>query len=148
MNSNKTKLPLCWILQIVAALILAQTLFFKFTGAEESKFIFRTLGVEPWGRWMIGGLELVAVILLLLPRWAAIGGLFSVGLMAGAVFSHLTKLGIVVQGDGGLLFGLALTVLASGAGVAWLRRFELPYIGSLLRGNPQASSAGKNHEPE
>lgn len=146
MTAKKSNPSLCWILQIVAALILAQTLFFKFTGAEESKFIFRTLGVEPWGRWMIGGLELVAVVLLLLPGWAAMGALLATGLMAGAIFSHVTKLGIAVQGDGGLLFGLALTVFACGALVAWLRRFKLPYIGSLLRGKPGTSSAGENHE--
>jgi uncharacterized membrane protein YphA (DoxX/SURF4 family) len=140
MKSRSSPHPLSWFLQIVAALILAQTLFFKFSGAEESKFIFRTLGVEPWGRWATGVLELVAVVLLVLPGWAVFGALLSVGLMAGAIFSHLTKLGIAVQGDGGLLFGLAVVVLLSGAGVVWLRRFELPYVGALLRGGAGSES--------
>lgn len=140
MKSRNSNQPLSWFLQIVAAVILAQTLFFKFTGAEESKFIFRTLGVEPWGRWATGILELVAVVLLVLPGRAVFGALLSVGLMGGAIFSHLTKLGISVQGDGGLLFGLAVSVLASGAGVVWLRRFDLPYVGVLLRGGARSAS--------
>ena len=82
----------------------------------------------------------LTVVLLVLPGWAGFGALLSVGLMAGAVFSHLTKLGISVQGDGGLLFGLAVAVLVSGAVVVWLRRFELPYVGALLRGGARSAS--------
>ncbi len=118
-----------WILQLIAAAILAQTLFFKFSGAPESKFIFTTLGVEPWGRVGTGLAELVAVLLLLTPRFAVLGAALAVALMFGAIGSHLTKLGIVVQNDGGLLFALAVTVLAAAAVVVWLRRAELPFIG-------------------
>ncbi len=123
-----------WIFQLTAAVILAQTLFFKFTGAPESRFIFETLGIEPWGRIGTGVMELVAVILLLNPRTAATGAVLAMGLMAGAIFSHLTKLGIEVQGDGGLLFALACTVLVSGAIVAFLRRADIPIIGPMLAG--------------
>lgn len=118
-----------WILQLIAAAILAQTLFFKFNGAPESKFIFTTLGVEPWGRVATGLAELVAVVLLLIPRLAVLGAGFSVALMLGAIGSHLTKLGIVVQNDGGLLFGLALTVLVSSGVVLFLRRGQIPIFG-------------------
>jgi hypothetical protein len=121
-----------WGCQILAAIILGQTLFFKFTGAEESRYIFTTLGVEPWGRYGTGTLELIAVILLLTPRTAALGAVLAMGLMGGAILSHLTKLGIEVQGDGGLLFGLALTTLLAAAVVAFLRRGEIPIVGSLL----------------
>lgn len=117
---------LSWSLQLVAAAILAQTLFFKFSGAPESRYIFTTLGVEPWGRVATGFLELIAVILLLAPRFAVFGALLSVMLMTGAIASHLTRLGIVVMNDGGLLFGLAITVLACASGVVWLRRLQLP----------------------
>lgn len=121
-----------WALQILAALILFQTLFFKFTGAEESRYIFSTLGVEPWGRYASAVFELIAVILLLHPRRAAVGALLSLGVISGAIMSHLTKLGIEVQGDGGLLFALALTVFAASAGVLVIRRTQLPVIGPRL----------------
>lgn len=111
-----------WALQVVAAIILGQTLFFKFSGAEEPVYIFTKLGAEPWGRLGTGALELVAVALLLAPRTAVIGAFLSLGLMAGAIASHLGPLGIVVKDDGGLLFGLGLTTFAASAGVLWLRR--------------------------
>ncbi len=118
-----------WVAQLVAAAILLQTLFFKFTGAEESRFIFSTLGVEPWGRFASGGIELVAALLLLVPRTAAAGAALALGVMAGALLAHLSLLGIEVQGDGGLLFVLALVVFACAGLVAWLRRIELPLLG-------------------
>jgi hypothetical protein len=130
-----------WIFQVIAAVILGQTLFFKFSGASESKYIFSTLGAEPWGRWATGVAELIIVALLLTPRFAAIGGLGAVGLMTGAIGSHLFKLGIVVQDDGGLLFALAVAAFGSGLIVAWLGRGALPVVGALLNG------AGLGHAP-
>jgi putative oxidoreductase len=121
-----------WTCQLIAAAILGQTLFFKFTGAPESRFIFSTLGIEPWGRYATGIAELVAVILLLNPSTAAVGGVLAMGLMGGAIMSHLTRLGIEVQGDGGLLFGLAITVLVTSAVVVALRRYQLPILGPRL----------------
>lgn len=126
---GRAALVTSWTCQLVAAVILGQTLFFKFTGAPESRYIFTTLGVEPWGRLGTGALELVAVALLLYPRTPALGAVLALGLMSGAVLSHLTRLGIEVQGDGGLLFGLALTTLAAAVVVAVLRRRELPLVG-------------------
>src|ERR1041384_7793155 len=99
MTLTRTQVVISWILQIVVAIILLQTLFFKFTGAEESKYIFSTLCVEPWGRIGTGLLELVAAGLLLRGRTAVFGALLAAGLMGGALFSHLTKLGIVVKDD-------------------------------------------------
>ena len=119
-----------WVAQVVAAFILLQTLFFKFTGAPESVYIFETLGAEPWGRYASGVLELIAGVALLIPKRAAVGAVLGLGAMGGAVVSHLTRLGIEVQGDGGLLFSMALVVLVSCALVAWLRRDQLPLIGS------------------
>lgn len=104
-----------WSLRLVAAAILGQTLFFKFSAAPESVYIFQTLGVEPWGRLATAVLELIAVVLLLLPRTAALGAALGAGLMAGALGSHLFVLGIEVQGDGGTLFALAIvTCVACG----------------------------------
>jgi hypothetical protein len=121
-----------WAAQLVAAGILGQTLFFKFTGAPESVYIFSTLGMEPWGRIGSGVMELVAVGLLLYPRTPVLGALLAIGLMAGAIFFHLTRLGIAVQGDGGLLFKLALTVLLCSAVILVIRRRELPVVGAYL----------------
>ena len=118
-----------WVGQITAAVILGQTLFFKFTGAPESKYIFSTLGIEPWGRIGTGVLELITVILLLNPKTPVLGAVLAVGLMGGAIMSHLTRLGIEVQGDHGLLFKLALTVLVAALVVLFIRRRELPIIG-------------------
>lgn len=123
---------LSWLLQLTAAGILLQTLFFKFTGAPESVYIFTTLGLEPWGRIGSGVVELVAAVLLLVPATATIGAIVAIGVMAGAIMSHLTQLGIEVQGDGGLLFGLALIVLTSCAAVLLIRRTEIPVLGRYL----------------
>jgi uncharacterized membrane protein YphA (DoxX/SURF4 family) len=97
--------------RIAAAVILLQTLFFKFTGAPESVYIFSTLGVEPWGRIASGVAELIAAVLLLWPRYSWAGAGLAIGIMLGAVVSHLAVLGISIMDDGGLLFGLACAVL-------------------------------------
>ncbi|HKO79845.1 MAG TPA: DoxX family protein [Chitinophagaceae bacterium] len=102
-----------WTLRIIAALILLQTLFFKFSAAEESVYIFSTLGMEPWGRIGSGVLELIASILILYPRTTFIGAALGAGLMSGAIFFHLTKLGLVVKNDSGQLFIYALLVFVS-----------------------------------
>ncbi|MCB1168424.1 MAG: DoxX family protein, partial [Leptospiraceae bacterium] len=118
-----------WIAQIVTAIILGQTLFFKFSAAPESIYIFETLGMEPFGRLATGVAELVAVVLLLIPRLAGLGGLLTMGILSGAILSHLTILGIEVQGDGGLLFALAVIAFIGGAVVAFIRRASIPVIG-------------------
>jgi hypothetical protein len=101
-----------WLLRIIPAAILFQTLFFKFTAAPESVYIFSALGAGAAGRIGSGIIELIAVVLLLIPRTSPWGALLGAGTMAGAIASHLLVLGIEVQGDGGLLFGLALTTFA------------------------------------
>lgn len=136
-----------WIFQLIAAAILFQTLFFKFTGAAESKRIFTVLGVEPWGRIGSGMVELVAVALLVTNRYAVYGALLSLGVMSGALLSHLTRLGVVVQDDGGLLFALAVTVFGAGAIVVWLRRFQISYVGPLLSTTSRADCAVPGSRP-
>jgi hypothetical protein len=123
-----------WLLQLIVAVILGQTLFFKFTGAPESVYIFSTLGAEPWGRIGSGLVELVAVVLLLIPQTAALGALAGVGIGAGAMASHLAFLGIEVQGDGGLLFALAGVVLLGSLATLALRWRELAALRALLPG--------------
>ena len=121
-----------WILRLAAAVILLQTLFFKFTGASESIYIFTKVGAEPWGRIGSGVVELIAAVLLLTPRFTWVGSVLALGMMGGAILSHLTLLGIEVRGDHGLLFGLAVTVfLASGINL-FLHRGEIPVIGRRL----------------
>lgn len=121
-----------WVCRVIVAVILFQTLFFKFTGAEESKYIFSTVlspEFEAYGRIGSGLIELVAVVLLLIPRTAWLGAFIALGTISGAIFSHLTLLGIEVKGDGGLLFGLAITVFALSAIVLLIHRRELPILG-------------------
>ncbi len=105
-----TKNMLSWLLRIVAAVILLQTLYFKFTGHPESVALFSKLGVEPWGRIGTGIIELVAGILLLIPATVFTGAFLGVGLMSGAILSHLTVLGIKSDNDGGQLFIMAIIV--------------------------------------
>lgn len=141
MSNPKNQRILSYILQGIAAVILAQTLFFKFTGAAESRYIFTQLGAEPWGRVASGLIELVASVMLLMPRTAALGALLSLGVMTGAIGSHLTRLGIVVLNDGGLLFGLAVIVWLSSATILWIRRTQIPILGFLfIRHDPSACS--------
>lgn len=97
--------------RIAAAIILLQTLYFKFSAAPESVYIFSTLGMEPWGRIGSGIAELIAAVALLTVRWNWAGAAVAIGLMVGAIGAHLTVLGIVVQDDGGTLFILAISVL-------------------------------------
>ncbi|HEY5751304.1 MAG TPA: DoxX family protein [Chryseolinea sp.] len=99
-----------WIARLLAAVIMLQTLFFKFTASAESVYIFMTVGMEPWGRIGVGVMELIAAILIVVPATAWLGAGLALGLMVGAIGMHLTLLGIEVQGDHGYLFGLALAV--------------------------------------
>jgi len=120
---------LSWACRIVAAIILLQTLFFKFTAAPESVYIFTKVGAEPWGRIGSGVIELIAAVLLLTPRYVWAGAILALGVMAGAIVSHLTLLGIEVQGDKGLLFALAVAVFATSAVTLYLHRTQVPFIG-------------------
>jgi putative oxidoreductase len=130
---SRGQLAASWCLQVVAAAILLQTLFFKFSGAEESVYIFTTLGAEPAGRIGSGIVELIAAILLLVPASIPFGAALTMAVMSGALVSHLTILGIEVKGDGGVLFGLAVTVFVSAAIVLYLRRAELPIVGRFFQ---------------
>jgi hypothetical protein len=123
---------IAWIAQIIAAIIMFQTLFFKFTAAPESVYIFSTLGAEPVGRIGTGIIELIVSILLLWPRTAGAAAVVGMGVMGGAVLSHLTVLGIEVQHDGGLLFSLALITIICCFTVAYIRRHDIPVLNSFI----------------
>jgi putative oxidoreductase len=109
-------------LRVIAAVILLQTLYFKFTGQPESVELFSKLGVEPWGRIGTGILELITSLLLLVPATIFLGALLGMGIMAGAIASHLLLIGIESQGDGGQLFLLAIIVFTCCTVIAWLYR--------------------------
>lgn len=122
---------LAWVFQIVAAAILAMTLPFKYTAAPETVELFARLGAGDAGRLGSAFMETIAVAMLLTPRFAALGGLLTLGIMGGAIFSHLTVLGIVWDGDASL-FTMAVIAFASAAVVSWIRRRELPVVGKRL----------------
>ena len=136
MRLSNIPIAASWALQLIVAGILLQTLFFKFTGAAESVYIFSTLGAEPWGRIGSGVVELIAALLLLYPATITIGALLALGVITGAIVSHLTVLGIEVQSDGGLLFFLALAVFVSSAAILILRRSDIPVVGGWLASYP------------
>jgi hypothetical protein len=133
MNSlTKIQKVASWVVRLTAAVILLQTLFFKFTGAPESVYIFTKVGLEPWGRYGSGVVELIAAILLMSSCHCWLGAVLGLGMMGGAIMSHLTVLGIVVQGDGGLLFALAITVAVCCVVTLVLHRRQIPYVSKFF----------------
>jgi len=133
MNSlTKTQKIITLLCRVVVAVILLQTLFFKFTAAPESVYIFSKVGLEPWGRIGSGVVELIAALLLFVPGYHWLGAIVAIGVLAGAIMSHLTILGIVVMNDGGLLFFLALITVACCAVVLFFERRSIPLVGARL----------------
>ena len=128
----KSILTFTFFLKVIVAAILLQTLYFKFTGAPESVYIFETVGMEPWGRYGSGAVELLASIFLLIPRTAWLGAGLALGVICGAIFFHLTILGIEVMGDGGFLFILACVVFVSSLIILWKERKNIPIVGKGL----------------
>ena len=136
------------VLSLYIAFVFVQSLFFKFTGSDESIFIFSTLrewsGIglfEPFGRWAVGSAELVASILLFIPRTRIFGAGIALGIISGAIFFHLfTPLGVEILGDGGLLFTLACGVWIAGGSILWLHRDEVAHF---LRGVQRAFGMNK-----
>ena len=131
MPLSKSLVVASWVLRIVTAAILLQTLFFKFSGAKESVYIFSTLGMEPWGRIGSGIVELIASILILMPGTVVWGAALSLAVITGAILSHLTRLGISLPavGDRGELFLLAVVVFVCSAAVLVIHRAQLPALG-------------------
>lgn len=122
-----------WVCRFIAAAIMIETLFFKFTGAPESVYIFSKMNLEPWWRYGQGIWELLASLLLLTPRLGWAGGILTLGAIGGAIVSHVTVLGIEVQGDGGLLFGMAVVAFVCGLVVTFIHRHEIPsYVSSSV----------------
>ena len=120
---------LVFLLKLLITLIVGQTLFFKFTAAVESIYIFSTLGVEPWGRLGLGSLELLSIVLLWIPQTTLYSLILIVGMMSGAIASHVLILGIEIMADGGELFILAIVTWLSTAVLLWIRREEIKMLG-------------------
>jgi hypothetical protein len=131
-SNMNTRLVITWIFRLLAALIMLQTLYFKFTAHPQSVHLFTILGMEPWGRIGTGVLELIASLLILWPRTTGYGAILGLGLMSGAIFFHLTKLGIKFDGDY-VLFTYALIAFISCAVLSFLYRKQLPGLAGLSR---------------
>jgi uncharacterized membrane protein YphA (DoxX/SURF4 family) len=127
---KKTTHILSWVLQLIIVVIIAQTLPFKFGGAQQSINLFTELGMEPHGRYITGVLELFACLLLLIPASVSYGAFLTTGLMAGAVLGHLTKLGF--GGENGPLGGLAILCFLLSLVILYIRRSQLPIIGRMF----------------
>ena len=117
-----------WICASIAAAIMIETLFFKFTGSAESHYIFQKMGTDPWMRWGQGIWELLASICLLAPGLRWMGGILTTGAMGAAILSHMTWLGYAVLGDHGLLFGMALTTFTCGFTILIMHRHQIPFV--------------------
>ena len=120
------------ILRIVIAIILVQTLRYKFTAHPDSVYIFTKVGLEPYGRIAIGVFELIAAILILIPKTVWVGALLTLGIISGALFMHLTNLGIEINGDGGTVFYMAIVVFILSMVVLWMNRKNIPFVGENL----------------
>jgi len=120
------------VFRIVISFILLQTLYFKFSAHPDSVYIFKKVGLEPVGRIEIGVLELIAAILILIRKTIWAGALLTVGIISGAIFLHLTQLGIEINNDGGKLFYMALAVLILSLFVLWNYKKDIPIIGKLI----------------
>lgn len=145
MTAVRTYLP--WVLALYIAFVFIQSLFFKFTDSPETIHIFMTIGAwlgielfSNYGAYAVGTVELIASILLFIPRTQVIGAALALGVMTGAIFFHLfSPLGVVVgnvemgvEADGGLLFGLACGVWVASALILWLRRDRVEELLSVL----------------
>jgi len=126
MSKIRKKLPL--VLRIIVAIILIQTLRFKFTAHPDSVYIFSKVGMEPYGRILTGIAEVIAGILLLIPKTAWIGATLTLGIIGGAILMHITKLGIEINNDGGILFITALTTFILSAIILWFKRKEVKFF--------------------
>lgn len=116
-------------IRIVVAVILVQTLRFKFLAHPDSVYIFTQAGLEPTGRITIGFLELIASFLIIFPRTVWLGAGLTLGIISGAIFLHLTKIGIEVLGDGGALFYTAILIFILSGVLLWHERKKIPLIG-------------------
>jgi hypothetical protein len=123
---TRGQITLSWICRVIAAAIMIETLFFKFTGAPESVYIFSKMGMESWWRYGQGIWELLASLLLLTRRLGWAGGVLTLGSLGGAIVSHITVLGIEVQGDHGLLFAMAVITFVCAFIVTFIHRKEIP----------------------
>lgn len=135
---KKIQKTIDWVLRLIAAAIMLQTLYFKFSASEESVYIFTQVGMEPWGRIGVGMLELIASGLLLVNATAWLGAGLGLGLMLGAICMHLTMLGITIpsadgSNDGGQLFLYAIIVTVCSIGVLWLRKEQIFSVLKLKR---------------
>jgi len=133
MQQSKALVVTSWALRLIVAVILLQTLFFKFSGAKESVYIFSTLGAEPWGRIASGVFELVASVLLLIPATVTLGALMAAAATGTAILLHLTRLGVALTavGDNGELFVLAIVVTACSIAVLFLHRQQISKFAQL-----------------
>src|ERR1041384_1560870 len=134
MEHSRAFIVTSWILRLIVAAILLQTLFFKFSAAKESVYIFSTLGMEPWGRIGSGIFELIASILLLIPGTVTVGAAMALAATGSAILFHLTRLGVALRAVGaqGGLFALAIVVPVSARGLLLMPGKELPLIGRSL----------------
>ena len=118
--------------RILIAVILLQTLSYKFTAHPDSVYIFKEVGLEPYGRIAIGVLELISAILILIPKTIWLGASLTLGIISGAIIMHITIIGIEVNNDGGTLFFMALLIFTLALFVLWKNRKNIPIIGKSL----------------
>lgn len=132
LNTGLMKKKLFLIFRLVVAIILVQTLWFKFSAHPDSVYIFTQVGLEPNGRIGIGILELIASIFILIPRTVWLGSCMVLGIIGGAIMMHITQLGIEINGDSGQLFYMAIMTFILSLAILIDQRKDIPIIGRRL----------------
>ena len=115
-------------LRLIVSVILIQTLRFKFSAHPDSVYIFETIGLEPFGRIGVGVIELIAGILILIPRMVWLGATLTLGVIGGAIIMHVARLGIEIKNDGGLLFITALVTFILSAIILFIYKKDIPFL--------------------
>lgn len=129
---NKAEKLISIVFQIIAALILANAAFGKFSGNEMSVHVFHELNILET-RIVIGIIEVLAALLLLskIPQY---GALLGFGTMLGALIAHVSILGMEIHGDGGQMVMMMAVVLLSSIIVMWINRRRMPFVGHTFSG--------------
>ncbi len=111
--------------RVVASAIFAYTAYMKFTAAPAAVYIFQRIGMEPAGRYAVGALEVITIVLMLIPKSAWRGAILGALMMFGAICMHLTIGEFNINGDSGLMFGAAIVVLACCVSILVMHKADL-----------------------
>jgi len=113
------KFIMTWILIIPTVLILIYNAYVKLSSSPGAIQLFTGLGLEPYGRLLLGATEIFAALLIVYPPTMKYGAVLGVILMSGVILIHLTKLGIALGGDYSF-FIMGIVAFCCSAALIWI----------------------------